>query len=183
MTNLHQEAVQFVSPLQNGMTPLRHAVQHSLQAVSTVKTLLEYNASCSVTDNVRISMIYFYYDKCGPYSFKISYKKPLELQHGLTLINHLSNGTGSKDLSELLHLLNEEQKQCRVDEVCGELKAKMAEIEDIISTTTGLDDLKLQLRAWAKEMFLVEKRKALGLKINELRTPHIVFLGNPKAGN
>ncbi|KAF9588025.1 hypothetical protein IFM89_007200 [Coptis chinensis] len=123
MTNLYQEAVQFVSRLQNGMTPLRHAVQHSLQAVSTIKTLLEYNVSCSVNDN----------------------------------------------------------KQCRADEVCGELKAKMTEIEDIISTTTGLDDLKLQLRAWEKDMFLVEKRKALGLKISELRTPHIVFLGNPKA--
>ena len=45
--------------MQNGMTPLHLAVWYSLRAedCSTVKTLLEYNADCSSTDNVIIIAI------------------------------------------------------------------------------------------------------------------------------
>ena len=40
--------------MQNGMTPLHLAVWYSLQSedCATVKTLLEYNADCSATDDV-----------------------------------------------------------------------------------------------------------------------------------
>lgn len=42
------------SIMQNGMTPLHLAVWYSLQSedCATVKTLLEYNADCSATDEV-----------------------------------------------------------------------------------------------------------------------------------
>lgn len=42
------------SIMQNGMTPLHLAVWYSLQSedCETVKTLLEYNADCSATDEV-----------------------------------------------------------------------------------------------------------------------------------
>ena len=40
--------------MQNGMTPLHLAVWYSIRPddLSTVKTLLEYNADCSAKDNV-----------------------------------------------------------------------------------------------------------------------------------
>lgn len=44
----------FLCQFQNGMTPLHLAVWHALRAEDsiTVSTLLEYNADCSVKDNV-----------------------------------------------------------------------------------------------------------------------------------
>ncbi|KAJ1419396.1 P-loop containing nucleoside triphosphate hydrolase [Sesbania bispinosa] len=139
----------------NGMTPLHLAVWYSLRAeeVVTVKTLLEYNADCSAKDN-----------------------------EGMTPLNHLSQGPGTEKLRELLLWHLEEQRKRRAIEACSETKAKMDELEKELSNIVGLNDLKIQLRKWAKGMLLDERRRALGLHVGTRRPPHMAFLGNPGTG-
>lgn len=139
----------------NGMTPLHLAVWHSLRAEEflTVKTLLEYNADCSANDN-----------------------------EGMTPLNHLSQGPGTEKLRELLHWHLEEQRKRRAIEACNETKAKMDALEKELSNIVGLNDLKLQLRKWAKGMLLDERRRALGLHVGARRPPHMAFLGSPGTG-
>ncbi|TYH93196.1 hypothetical protein ES332_A13G236400v1 [Gossypium tomentosum] len=139
----------------NGMTPLHLAVWHTIRSddYATVKTLLEYNADCSAEDN-----------------------------EGMTPIKHLSKGPGSEKLSELFHWHLEEQRKRRALEACGETKAKMSELENELLNIVGLDELKVQLRKWAKGMLLDERRRALGLKVGARRPPHMAFLGNPGTG-
>ncbi|KAL3532448.1 hypothetical protein ACH5RR_005969 [Cinchona calisaya] len=139
----------------NGMTPLHLAVWHSLRVedYSTVKTLLEYNADCSAEDH-----------------------------EGLTPLNHLSQSSGSEKLRELLQKHLEEQRKRKAIEACSETQAKMDALEKELSNIVGLDELKLQLRKWAKGMLLDERRRALGLKVGARRPPHMAFLGNPGTG-
>lgn len=59
----------------------------------------------------------------------------------------------------------------------------MDELENEISNIVGLNELKTQLRKWAKGMLLDEKRRALGIKVGNRRLPHMAFLGNPGTGN
>ncbi|MBA0784077.1 hypothetical protein Gotri_001698 [Gossypium trilobum] len=144
-----------VSLFLNGMTPLHLAVWHTIRSddYATVKTLLEYNADCSAEDN-----------------------------EGMTPIKHLSKGPGSEKLSELFHWHLEEQRKRRALEACGETKAKMSELENELLNIVGLNELKVQLRKWAKGMLLDERRRALGLKVGARRPPHMAFLGNPGTG-
>ncbi|KAI4347123.1 hypothetical protein L6164_007966 [Bauhinia variegata] len=139
----------------NGMTPLHLAVWHSLRAeeCSTVETLLEYNADCSAKDN-----------------------------EGMTPLNHLSQGPESEKLRKLLNRHLEEQRKRRAIEACSETKAKMDELENELAKIVGLNDLKIQLRKWAKGMLLDERRRALGLQVGTRRPPHMAFLGNPGTG-
>ncbi|KAM6582256.1 hypothetical protein CsatB_009258 [Cannabis sativa] len=139
----------------NGMTPLHLAVWYSLlyEDCSTVKTLLESNADCSAEDN-----------------------------EGITPINHLSKGSANNKLRELLYSYLEEQRKRKAIEACSETKAKMDELENELSNIVGLNDLKTQLRKWAKGMLLDERRRALGLKVGTRRPPHMAFLGNPGTG-
>ncbi|OMO89297.1 CbxX/CfqX [Corchorus capsularis] len=139
----------------NGMTPLHLAVWYSIRSddYATVKTLLEYNADCSAEDN-----------------------------EGMTPIKHLSKGPGSEKLRELLQWHFEEQRKRRALEACGQTKAKMDELEKELCNIVGLNDLKVQLRKWAKGMLLDERRRALGLKVGVRRPPHMAFLGNPGTG-
>uniref|UniRef100_A0A1D1YFZ8 Protein cfxQ n=1 Tax=Anthurium amnicola TaxID=1678845 RepID=A0A1D1YFZ8_9ARAE len=139
----------------NGMTPLHLAVWHSLRVEdsSTVSTLLDYNADCSVVDN-----------------------------EGMTPLNHLSQGSNSEKLRQLLNRHIEEQRKRKALETCSEAKAKMAEFEMAMSSIVGLHALKLQLHKWAKGMLLDEWRRALGLKVAPRRPPHMAFLGNPGTG-
>lgn len=139
----------------NGMTPLHLAVWHSLRAEEflTVKTLLEHNADCSAKDN-----------------------------EGMTPLNHLSQGPGNDKLRELLNWHLEEQRKKRAIKACSETKAKMDELEKELSNIVGLNDLKIQLRKWAKGMLLDERRRALGLHVGTRRPPHMAFLGNPGTG-
>lgn len=58
----------------------------------------------------------------------------------------------------------------------------MDELETELSKIVGLDQLKLQLRKWARGMLLDERRRALGLKVGARRPPHMAFLGNPGTG-
>ncbi|CAL9055041.1 uncharacterized protein LOC135676275 [Musa acuminata AAA Group] len=139
----------------NGMTPLHLAVWHALRAEDsiTVSTLLEYNADCSVKDN-----------------------------EGMTPLNHLSDGASSEKLRGLLGWHMEEQRKRKAIESCSEAKAKMTEFEAAISNIVGLQELKMQLRRWARGMLFDEKRRALGLNIAPRRPPHMAFLGNPGTG-
>jgi hypothetical protein len=139
----------------NGMSPLHLAVWHSLRAedCSTVNTLLEYNADCSAKDN-----------------------------EGMTPLNHLSQGPGNEKLRKVLQYYLEEQRKRRAIEACSETKAKMDELEEELGKIIGLNELKLQLRKWAKGMLLDERRRALGLKVGPRKPPHMAFLGNPGTG-
>ncbi|KAL8129662.1 hypothetical protein V2J09_018817 [Rumex salicifolius] len=139
----------------NGMTPLHLAVWYSIRSedCSTIKTLLEHNANCSAKDD-----------------------------DGLTPINHLSSGPGSEKLRALLNFYLEEQRKRKAIEACSETKAKMDQLEHELLKIIGLNDLKLQLRKWARGMLLDERRRVLGLKVGARRPPHMAFLGNPGTG-
>ncbi|KAL5975901.1 hypothetical protein ACLOJK_020229 [Asimina triloba] len=139
----------------NGMTPLHLAVWSSPQVedCATVKTLLEYNADCNTKDN-----------------------------EGKTPLNHLPQSPGNEKVQELLHHHIEEQRKRKAIQACSETKAKMAKLEKELSDIVGLQELKLQLRKWAKGMLLDERRRALGLKVAARKTPHMAFLGNPGTG-
>lgn len=100
----------------------------------------------------------------------------------MTPLNHLSKGRESEKLRELLQWHLEEQTKRRAIEACSETKAKMDELENELANIVGLQELKVQLRKWAKGMLLDERRKALGLKVGVRRPPHMAFLGNPGTG-
>ncbi|KEH27133.1 protein CfxQ isoform X2 [Medicago truncatula] len=101
---------------------------------------------------------------------------------GMTPLNHLSQGPGNDKLRELLNWHLEEQRKRRAIKACSETKAKMDELEKELSNIVGLNDLKIQLRKWAKGMLLDERRRALGLHVGTRRPPHMAFLGNPGTG-
>ncbi|KAF9612474.1 hypothetical protein IFM89_000222 [Coptis chinensis] len=103
----------------------------------------------------------------------------LSVPKGLSPLNRLSRGTDSKKLHELVHSHLVEQRKCKGIAT----SSMMYELEDEISSIIGLNDLREQLRKWAKGMILDEKRRALRLKIGALRAPHMAFLGNPGTGN
>ncbi|KAE8671394.1 AAA-type ATPase family protein / ankyrin repeat family protein isoform 2 [Hibiscus syriacus] len=83
--------------------------------------------------------------------------------------------------NEAVRLLLAHAKR-RALEACSEAKAKMDELEKELSNIVGLQELKVQLRKWAKGMLLDERRRALGLKVGIRRPPHMAFLGNPGTG-
>ncbi|KAJ0520249.1 hypothetical protein HanIR_Chr10g0457291 [Helianthus annuus] len=62
-------------------------------------------------------------------------------------------------------------------------KPKMDELEKEISQLVSLHELKLQLKKWAKRMVLDERRRALRLRVESCRLPHMAFLGNPGTCN
>ncbi|CAH8383058.1 unnamed protein product [Eruca vesicaria subsp. sativa] len=140
---------------ENGMTPLHLAVWYSITSkdISTVKTLLDNNADCSAKDN-----------------------------EGMTPLDHLPHGQGSEKLRELLRWFLQEQRKRSALEACGKTKAKMDLLEEELSNIVGLNELKTQLRKWAKGMLLDERRRALGMNIGTRRPPHMAFLGNPGTG-
>lgn len=139
----------------NGMTPLHLAVWQALHSedCTTVSTLLQYNADCSVTDN-----------------------------EGMTPLNHLSQGPASQKLRELLNRHIDEQRRRKSIESCSEAKVKMAEFEAAMSGIVGLQGIKSQLHKWARGMLFDEKRRAMGLSVAPRKTPHMAFLGNPGTG-
>ncbi|KAF0932948.1 hypothetical protein E2562_013141 [Oryza meyeriana var. granulata] len=138
----------------NGMAPLHLAVWHALQAgdCSTVSVLLSYNADCYAKDD-----------------------------EGKIPLNHVPGGLGNEKLQKLLIRHMEEQKKWKALMSCREGKA-MAEFEEAISQIVGLQELKMQLRRWARGMLFDEKRRAMGLGIASRRAPHMAFLGNPGTG-
>uniref|UniRef100_A0A0E0G4P2 AAA+ ATPase domain-containing protein n=1 Tax=Oryza nivara TaxID=4536 RepID=A0A0E0G4P2_ORYNI len=138
----------------NGMAPLHLAVWHALQSgdCSTVSVLLSYNADCYAKDD-----------------------------EGKIPSNHIPGGAGNEKLQKLLTRHMEEQRQRKALMSCREGKA-MAEFEEAISQIVGLQDLKMQLRRWARGMLFDEKRRAMGLGIASRRAPHMAFLGNPGTG-
>lgn len=105
-----------------------------------------------------------------------------DFQEGMTPLNHLSQGPGNEKLQELLNQYLDEQRKRKALQACSETKAKMDELEGELSNIVGLNDLKSQLRTWAKGMLLDERRRALGLKVGNRKPPHMAFLGNPGTG-
>ncbi|MFS7973955.1 hypothetical protein Hanom_Chr09g00862761 [Helianthus anomalus] len=55
-------------------------------------------------------------------------------------------------------------------------KPKMDELEKEILQLVSLHELKLQLKKWAKRMLLDERRRALRLRVEPCRLPHMAFL-------
>ena len=97
-------------------------------------------------------------------------------------LNHIPGGAGNEKLRQLLTRHMEEQRKRKAVMTCHELQA-MAEFEEAISQIVGLQELKMQLRRWARGMLFDEKRRAMGLGIATRRVPHMAFLGNPGTGN
>lgn len=138
----------------NGMSPLHLAVWHALQTgdCSTVNLLLSYNADCNAKDD-----------------------------EGKIPLNHIPGGAGNEMLLQLLTRHMEEQRKQKALMTCHEQQS-MAEFEEAISQIVGLQELKMQLRRWARGMLFDEKRRAMGLGIATRRAPHMAFLGNPGTG-
>ncbi|XP_042436801.1 ankyrin-3-like isoform X3 [Zingiber officinale] len=84
---------------------------------------------------------------------------------GMTPLNHLSESASREKLRGLLIKHMEEQRKCKAIESCSEAKAKMDEFKSAISGIIGLQDLKMQLRRWARGMLFDEKRRAFGLNM------------------
>lgn len=139
----------------NGMTPLHLAVWYSLKHEdhSTVETLLHLSADVSVTDN-----------------------------EGKTPLSHLPSSPSHQKLCSLIQNRLDQQMKETAMKACESSQMKMDALEEELRLVIGLDDLKLQLRRWAKGMLLDDKRKALGLKVAVRRPPHMAFLGNPGTG-
>jgi len=102
-------------------------------------------------------------------------------QEGKMPLNHIPGGAGCEKLLNLLSRHMEEQRKRKALMSCREGKA-MAEFEGAISQIVGLQELKMQLRRWARGMLFDEKRRAMGLGIASRRAPHMAFLGNPGTG-
>lgn len=73
------------------------------------------------------------------------------------------------------------QRNRKALESCREAKA-MAEFDKSISHVVGLKKMKMQMHKWARGMLLDEKRRAMGLDIEERKVPHMAFLGSPGTG-
>uniref|UniRef100_A0A0D9VEJ3 AAA+ ATPase domain-containing protein n=1 Tax=Leersia perrieri TaxID=77586 RepID=A0A0D9VEJ3_9ORYZ len=151
---LLERGAQIEAKANNGMAPLHLAVWHALQGgdCSTVSLLLSYNADCYAKDD-----------------------------EGKTPLHHIPGGASNEKLQKLLTRHMEEQRKRKALMSCREGKA-MAEFEEGISQIVGLQDLKMQLRRWARGMLFDEKRRAMGLGIASRRAPHMAFLGNPGTG-
>ncbi|KAJ0096743.1 hypothetical protein Patl1_27418 [Pistacia atlantica] len=117
-----------------GVTPLKLSVLHSVRTkdCSIVKTLLENNADYNGTD-----------DK------------------GMTVLDHLSKIQESGKLSDVFLSHQEEQRKKKVLEACSQEKETMNALDKELSNIVGLDELKMQLRKWAKSFLVDERRKAV----------------------
>ncbi|XP_031280608.1 ribulose bisphosphate carboxylase/oxygenase activase, chloroplastic-like [Pistacia vera] len=138
-----------------GATPLKLSVLHSIRTedCSIVKTLLENNADYNAKDD-----------------------------EGMTVLDHLSKIQESGKLHDVFLSHQEEQRKKKVLEACSKEKETMDALDKELSNIVGLDELKTQLRKWAKSFLVDERRKALGLIVGTERPPHMIFLGNPGTG-
>ncbi|KAG9137766.1 hypothetical protein Leryth_019403 [Lithospermum erythrorhizon] len=62
------------------------------------------------------------------------------------------------------------------------LDALIEEVEKEFSNIIGLEDLKVQLRTWAKGLIIDLNRQKLGINVGARKPPHMAFLGNPGTG-
>ncbi|KAJ0040353.1 hypothetical protein Pint_26728 [Pistacia integerrima] len=138
-----------------GATPLKLSVLHSIRTedCSIVKTLLENNADYNAKDD-----------------------------EGMTVLDHLSKIQESGKLRDVLLSHQEEQRKKKALEACSKEKETMDALDKELSYIVGLDELKMQLRKWAKSFLVDERRKALGLIVGTERPPHIPFQGYPGTG-
>ncbi|KAJ0040588.1 hypothetical protein Pint_26759 [Pistacia integerrima] len=138
-----------------GATPLKLSVLHSIRTedCSIVKTLLENNADYNAKDD-----------------------------EGMTVLDHLSKIQESGELHDVFLSHQEEQRKKKVLEACSKEKETMDALDKELSNIVGLDELKTQLRKWAKSFLVDERRKALGLIVGTERPPHIPFQGYPGTG-
>ncbi|KAK1267054.1 FKBP12-interacting protein of 37 kDa [Acorus gramineus] len=98
--------------------------------------------------------------------------------------NSSSSSEGKTDLQELKHqdLLEDALDLSKLEGCDDELKAKVLEVEQVISNIVGMSDLKLQLKKWAKGLIMDQRRRCCGLQSSARKPPHMVFLGNPGTG-
>ncbi|XP_044460889.1 ribulose bisphosphate carboxylase/oxygenase activase, chloroplastic-like [Mangifera indica] len=139
-----------------GVTPLMLSVLHSIRAedCSIVETLLEHKADCDATDD-----------------------------EDMNPIDYVSKIQGNGKLLDLILPRQQEERQKKLQEACSKQKEKMDALQKELSNIVGMDELKTQLRKWAKGILLNDRRRAIGLKIGTAgRLPHMAFLGNPGTG-
>ena len=70
----------------------------------------------------------------------------------------------------------------QAQEAASSSRFKLERLEEELSALVGLQDLKLQLRKWAKGMLLDQRRSALGLGVSPRKLPHMAFIGSPGTG-
>ncbi|KAG6428655.1 hypothetical protein SASPL_112908 [Salvia splendens] len=100
-----------------------------------------------------------------------------EDDEGMIPFNYLPSGVEYDELRLLCQIVEEPKDYGE----CG-MKGKMNEFNFELSKILGLDELKAQLRKWAKGMLLAEKRRAMGVDLGPRKAPHMAFLGNPGTG-
>ncbi|KAJ3692221.1 hypothetical protein LUZ60_012571 [Juncus effusus] len=139
----------------NGMSPLHLAVWDAIIAgdCRTVEMLLEHNADCTAKDNEG--------------------KEPLD---------HVPSVPAHETLRKLLEAHKEAQRIWKAAQVSSREAKALAEFDESISHIIGLRKMKAQMRRWARGMLVDEKRRSLGLDIEERKVPHMAFLGNPGTG-
>ncbi|XP_044511192.1 ribulose bisphosphate carboxylase/oxygenase activase, chloroplastic-like [Mangifera indica] len=139
-----------------GVTPLMLSVLHSIRAedYSIVETLIEHKADCDATDD-----------------------------EDMNPVDYVAKIKGNGKLLDLILPHQQEERQKKLKEACSKQKERMDALEKELSNIVGMDELKTQLRKWAKGILLNDRRRAIGLKIGTTgRLPHMAFLGNPGTG-
>ncbi|KAK1313342.1 hypothetical protein QJS10_CPA06g00668 [Acorus calamus] len=98
--------------------------------------------------------------------------------------NSSSSSEGKTDLQELKHqdILEDALDLSKLEGCDEELKAKVLEVEQVISNIVGMSDLKLQLKKWAKGLIMDQRRRCCGLQSSARKPPHMVFPSNPGTG-
>ncbi|XP_047951565.1 protein CfxQ homolog [Salvia hispanica] len=167
-----------------GETPLHEAAKNGF--TDAVATLLQHGANIEARTNNSMTPLHLavgYALTSGDnsvvktlYEYKADFSA--EDDEGMIPFNYLPSGVENDELRLLCQIVEEPKDY---EEECG-MKGKMDEFNLELSKIVGLDELKAQLRKWAKGMLLDEKRRAMGVDLGPRKAPHMAFLGNPGTG-
>ena len=68
------------------------------------------------------------------------------------------------------------------EDIDTQMKGKEFDLEAVFNKIIGLDTVKEIIRAWKSEQEIQKKRKENGLPVDETKTMHMMFTGNPGTG-
>ncbi|KAG9134765.1 hypothetical protein Leryth_001074 [Lithospermum erythrorhizon] len=164
--------------LQTSITFLPHI--HSLALSFRLPVaFLAYNVCCSVCQG-RIDPGYWVYH-CESCKYFVHLKcmvtgtLKIENQNSIQAIES-SNGSQGSAMGSGSSWQHQPHQGKKSDAVL------MEELEKELSNIIGLEDLKEQLRTWAKGLLLDYRRQKLGINVGARKPPHMAFLGNPGTG-
>ena len=84
--------------------------------------------------------------------------------------------------SELDIILAEDINAQLTGDIDTQMKEKEFDLEAVFNKIIGLDTVKEIIRAWKSEQEIQKKRKENGLPVDETKTMHMMFTGNPGTG-